>query len=76
MQPAKHLLKPQRPLTPKRPFRAADASIDRRLAAMRRVAECASRERLLSLSHASRVPLIFASIIAAVVEVLAVNNVH
>ena len=57
----------------KRLRRTANAYIDRRLAATRRVAEFQGYERLFSLWHALHIPLIFMLIIAAVVHVIAVN---
>jgi len=57
----------------KRLRRTADAYIDRRIAATRRVAEFQGYERLFSLWHALHIPLIFMLIIAAVVHVIAVN---
>jgi hypothetical protein len=53
--------------------RSANAYIDRRLAATRRVAAFQGYERLFSLWHALHIPLIFMLIIAAVVHVIAVN---
>jgi hypothetical protein len=57
----------------KRLRRTANAYIDRRLAATRRVAEFQGYERLFSLWHALHIPLIFMLIIAAIVHVIAVN---
>jgi len=57
----------------KRLRRTANAYIDRRLSATRRVAEFQGYERLFSLWHALHIPLIFMLIIAAVVHVIAVN---
>ena len=57
----------------KRLRRTANAYIDRRLAATRRVAAFEGYERLFSLWHALHIPLIFMLIIAAVVHVIAVN---
>jgi hypothetical protein len=57
----------------KRLRRTADAYIDRRLTATRRVAAFQGYERLFSLWHALHIPLIFMLIIAAVVHVIAVN---
>ena len=57
----------------KRLRRTADAYIDKRLAATRRVAAFQGYERLFSLWHALHIPLIFMLIIAAVVHVIAVN---
>ena len=57
----------------KRLRRTANAYIDRRVAATRRVAEFQGYERLFSLWHALHIPLIFMLIIAAVVHVIAVN---
>jgi hypothetical protein len=57
----------------KRLRRTANAYIDRRLSATRRVAAFDGYERLFSLWHALHIPLIFMLIIAAVVHVIAVN---
>jgi len=57
----------------KRLRRTANAYIDRRVAATRRVAEFQGYERLFSLWHALHIPLIFMLIIAAIVHVIAVN---
>src|SRR5215472_14613787 len=57
----------------KRLRRTANAYIDRRLVATRRVAEFQGYERLFSLWHALHIPLIFMLIIAAIVHVIAVN---
>jgi hypothetical protein len=57
----------------KRLRRTANAYIDRRLTATRRVAAFQGYERLFSLWHALHIPLIFMLIIAAVVHVIAVN---
>jgi hypothetical protein len=53
--------------------RTANAYIDNRLAATRRVAGFQAYERLFSLWHAFHLPLIFILIIAGVVHVVAVN---
>jgi hypothetical protein len=53
--------------------RTADAYIDKRLAATRRVAEFEGYERLFSLWHALHIPLIFMLIVSAIVHVIAVN---
>jgi hypothetical protein len=57
----------------KRLRRTANAYVDRRLSATRRVAAFEGYERLFSLWHALHIPLIFMLIIAAVVHVIAVN---
>ena len=57
----------------KRLRRTGNAYIERRVSGTRRVAEFQGYERLFSLWHALRIPLIFMLIVAAVVHVIAVN---